>query len=54
MTFCAFIPEHSGHVIVCVVNVVHFEQSEIQSKTKRLILFLLAAQYQSQLLGPFL
>lgn len=23
MTFCAFIPEHSGHVMVCVVNLVH-------------------------------
>lgn len=27
MMFCAFIPGHSGHVMVCVVNVVHLVQS---------------------------
>lgn len=28
--FFACIPGHSGHVMVCVVNVVHLVQSEIQ------------------------
>lgn len=30
MMFCAFIPGQLGHVMVCVVNVVHLVQSEIQ------------------------
>lgn len=50
MMFCAFIPGHSGHVMVCVVNVVHLVQSEIQRQEETIDI----AQYQSQLLGTFL
>lgn len=49
MMFCAFIPGHSGHVMVCVVNVVHLVQSEIQRQEETIDI----AQYQSQLLGTF-
>lgn len=49
MMFCAFIPGHSGHVMVCVVNVVHLVQSEIQRQEETIDI----ARYQSQLLGTF-
>lgn len=49
MMFCAFIPGHSGHVMVCVVNVVRLVQSEIQRQEETIDI----AQYQSQLLGTF-
>lgn len=47
--FFACIPGHSGHVMVCVVNVVHLVQSEIQRQEETIDI----AQYQSQLLGTF-
>lgn len=49
MMFFACIPGHSGHVMVCVVNVVHLVQSEIQRQEETIDI----AQYQSQLLGTF-